>query len=612
MILPIHFHIVELPGFLTDNEIITEDIKAGTLQEYRVINNFISPNKNNMSVTDNITGDGQDEQVHNSVLPMQINQSVEKRNLISFFHKSKLYFIPILWLTGMVLFLLYHSFTYYLFVKKLNRWKLPVTHNAAMQIFSNLCKKHKIKKKIKLEICQSVDSPMVVGLLRPRIVLPSEDFADTQLEIILKHELIHYKHHDIYFKFLLLCVNSVHWFNPFVYFMVKCVNNDIEMVCDEDVISNQDLVYRKAYSLTILQTITNQLKNNNFRFNTYFYGGKKQMKERFKHIMNSSPKKKGTIFFAVLLCLILLSGNFISINNKEAMAKIAKNQITQKQSNIMNINKTVSSNKQEVTSNKVSDNFSILLVGVDGSDIKSGSNRADSILLATINAKTKQLTFTSFLRDTYLEIPGKGKNKLSTAYTLGGINTLKDTLETNYNFDINGTVLIDYTGFEKMIDELDGIKVVLTEQEASYLNHTNYISNPSYRKLKAGGQILNGNQALGYVRIRHVKNAYGTNGDLGRTERQREFLSLVYKRLTSADFKTLLSILDLSLTYISTDLNKNQIISYLHAAFDTEYSLNSNQIPIEGSYKNILVNGMSVLDINLSKNKKEIKNILND
>ncbi len=504
--------------------------------------------------------------------------------------------LSMLWISGFGIFLFYHVFTYIVFLKKLNRWMMPAVQEETREIMDDLMAELKIRKKIKVMVCKFVSSPMLLGILQPKIILPSEEQKPVRIRIILKHELIHYRHQDLYIKFLFLLVNAIHWFNPFVYYMVKSANNDMEIYCDEDVIGKQNEEYRRIYSLTILETITKRSADKLIAFSTYFYGGKKQMKNRFSQIMNGAPKKKGLAFFAALLCFIILTGSLAACGEKNRNVQSPGDLSTD-----------LSQGEQaaEPEESEPADTSRILLVGIDGSGGTADKHMADSIILATIRPELKTITLASYLRDTYVEIPGEGKNKLKASYDIGGTELLKRTLETNFDLSIDGAVVVDYGGFERIVNLLGGVEMELTEEEAAHLNKTNFISEPENRTLTAGNQILNGNQALGYLRTRYVENADGLANDFGRTARQRLLLKKCYEKFKISDPKVLLSILDTSITYVKTDLGKKQIITYVSDALETDYTFETLQIPAEGTYEAAVADGMSVLVPDMTANKEK-------
>lgn len=235
---------------------------------------------------------------------------------------------------------------------------------------------------------------MMIGFFQSKILLPHENYTDEQLDMILTHELIHKKHHDLFFKLLLLFVHAIYWFNPFIYYMTFQINYIMELFCDETVLKNQPISYRTIYSITILQTITNTISRKNIIFSTYFHGGKYQMKQRFYEIMNQNLKKKGTALFAFFLTFILftttLSAHGSTNNSFSNLSSFASLK-----------------NKQQLTN---SNPIHILLIGMDTKNFeKRNSARADSILVASLIPEKQQIIFTSFLRDLYVKIPGQKK-----------------------------------------------------------------------------------------------------------------------------------------------------------------------------------------------------------
>nr|WP_306238767.1 MULTISPECIES: LCP family protein [unclassified Ornithinimicrobium] len=118
----------------------------------------------------------------------------------------------------------------------------------------------------------------------------------------------------------------------------------------------------------------------------------------------------------------------------------------------------------------------------------------------------------SIPRDSYLEIPGNGSNKLNAAYTIGGPPLLVDTIEQSTGLRIDGYLEIGFGGFVEVVSTVGGVEMCLDEP----------VSDEKTRlDLPAGCQVLEGAEALNYVRMRYAD----PRGDLGRVERQREFLA---------------------------------------------------------------------------------------
>ena len=175
----------------------------------------------------------------------------------------------------------------------------------------------------------------------------------------------------------------------------------------------------------------------------------------------------------------------------------------------------------------------ILVVGADKRDElgEEEYGRSDTIMIATLDKKHDRLKLTSLMRDMYVDIPGYGKDKFNASYSYGGPELLYKTIATNFGITLDGYAVVDFDAFRDIIDAVGGVDVELTEQEANYLNTTNYISGKKNRNVVPGKNRMNGAQALGYCRVRYVPNIAGTENDQGRTERQRWVMEGIFKRV---------------------------------------------------------------------------------
>lgn len=162
-----------------------------------------------------------------------------------------------------------------------------------------------IKGKVSVRIYESAASPMVIGFLKPILVLPNEQYSENELYFILKHELIHLKRHDVFFKLLLAGVSTLHWFNPIVWMMQREAAVDMELSCDERVVMGAGYETRRAYTETLMRALH---KKNTSRviLSTQFYEGegKRVMKKRFANILLRVGKKNGSI---ILVCAVVLT-----------------------------------------------------------------------------------------------------------------------------------------------------------------------------------------------------------------------------------------------------------------------------------------------------------------
>ncbi|MEG1254922.1 M56 family metallopeptidase [Clostridium sp.] len=250
-----------------------------------------------------------------SVNSSKINP-IPKENFLSSINISLLNVISIIWLLGVFAFITNELISYFVFRKATLRWSIPVTNEKTLSIFHKLCGDMTITKPIRVMTCKKVSSPMLIGLLKPVILLPSTNLCAEDLSVILKHELIHFKGHHISYKLLMTIANAIHWFNPLVYFMVKEANKDIEFYCDDLVVKNMDMSYKAKYSDAIL-AVMHFTPNHNTIFSTHFNGGVETMKKRFKNIFDTNKKRKGIASLCIILSVILISSSLVACQKSQ-------------------------------------------------------------------------------------------------------------------------------------------------------------------------------------------------------------------------------------------------------------------------------------------------------
>ena len=120
----------------------------------------------------------------------------------------------------------------------------------------------------------------------------------------------------------------------------------------------------------------------------------------------------------------------------------------------------------------------ILLAGTDGRPGEKDS-RSDSMMILTVDTKNKSLKLTSLNRDTYVNIPGHGYQKLTHAYAYGGINLLVETIENNFEIDIQEYAVVDFYSFMDIVDALGGVEVDVKQNEKNEINK--YIKLDTYK-----------------------------------------------------------------------------------------------------------------------------------
>lgn len=228
---------------------------------------------------------------------------------------SLLQIVVLVWLGGCIIFLFSQCISYFLFKRKVLKWSHPVKDTDAEKLLNELSDELCIKKPIMLLTSDKVSAPMMIGLLKPLLLLPNDSYSDTDLRFILKHELIHFKRHDIWYKLLLLAANAVHWFNPFAYIMFREASKDLELSCDDEVVKYSRFDDRKQYSEAILASIHKQYMRQ-AALSTNFYGGIKTMKERFKNIFNMDARRRGIFVFSLVLISVALIGSLAACSTQ--------------------------------------------------------------------------------------------------------------------------------------------------------------------------------------------------------------------------------------------------------------------------------------------------------
>jgi LCP family protein required for cell wall assembly len=228
--------------------------------------------------------------------------------------------------------------------------------------------------------------------------------------------------------------------------------------------------------------------------------------------------------------------------------------------------------------------FYILLMGTDGSaerqaeDGEDATYRSDSMILCRVDPTTPRVTMVSIVRDTYVNIPGYGMNKINAAHALGGASLTVQTVSEFAGVPIAHYVEIDFDGFEAAVDALGGIDVdvpiEIDDEDAG--GH-----------LDAGYQHLNGEQALILCRARHAYDEYGS-GDFYRAANQRMVMGAVAKKLLSSDVATMASTISAMSEYVTTDMTTSEIISIAVACKDlnTDTDIYSTMNPTISTYEN--------------------------
>ncbi len=161
----------------------------------------------------------------------------------------------LLWLAGVAAMAVWTLVSHLRFLRYLRRWGRPVRDPDAIRLYDQMGDQLKLERRPLLWTCTGLRAPMLAGLLRPRILLPEEAPEGDALRYALIHELTHFRRRDIWLKALALLANIVHWFNPLMWYMVRLVERDTELACDEAALRRLPSEEHAAYGRTILNAV---------------------------------------------------------------------------------------------------------------------------------------------------------------------------------------------------------------------------------------------------------------------------------------------------------------------------------------------------------------------
>lgn len=238
----------------------------------------------------------------------------------------------------------------------------------------------------------------------------------------------------------------------------------------------------------------------------------------------------------------------------------------------------------------------ILNVLVTGQSYREGesSRLADTLILVTVNKNTKVVTLTSFLRDTYVDLPDYkghkcGWNRINTNYALGYVwggtgGAMEMTnlcIKNNFGIEVDYNVEVGFEAFEKVIDVLGGVRLELTQEEANYIND---LDRDWLQEVTAGENRLFGETALEYARMRKAEG--DSDSDIKRTERQRKLLTALFRKIGTKGVSAIQDLANEVLPMISTNMTNAQITECLFDVLPllVDMTIETGTCPVQGTY----------------------------
>lgn len=207
-----------------------------------------------------------------------------------------------IWLAGCLAIVFLNIFSYKHYMGQISKRGIPINDSDILNKLQELKEELHIRSKLSVIRYSEAVSPMIIGFVRPVLVLPEEAYRPEELAFILKHELVHLKRGDVYVKLLLILSKAMHWFNPVSWVMQKEAVVDMELSCDERVLQGTNCIVRKAY-MEMLFSMINRACAKKHIFSAQFYGDKQIMKKRFLNILTKPQKRTG---LSILACAMIL------------------------------------------------------------------------------------------------------------------------------------------------------------------------------------------------------------------------------------------------------------------------------------------------------------------
>ena len=201
---------------------------------------------------------------------------------------------------------------YHGFVRYIRAGNTEVSDAAILDRLSDCAERLHIRTRVELSQNALITSPMLIGFFRPCIVLPDRELEERDLSYVLVHELIHYKHKDMFYKWLVQIAVCLHWFNPFVYRMAKEINRSCELCCDEAVLSVFGDGARREYGDMLIAFVKAGSPYRHSLVSVTLTEGAESLRERLGAIMKYKKKRSKGIRAAMAVCTTVVCACFMA------------------------------------------------------------------------------------------------------------------------------------------------------------------------------------------------------------------------------------------------------------------------------------------------------------
>lgn len=221
-----------------------------------------------------------------------------------------------LWILGAAVFILRHALGTALLSRRARRWSAPAGADIT-ELAGIVRRELGIRRPVTPRVSRGVGSPMVMGLIRPRLWLPDREYEPRELEFILRHELTHIKRRDLWYKALMLLANAVHWFDPAIWLMRRDAAETAELLCDSQALAGAGPETAREYCEALLTSIR---RERGSALTTHFYGGEKSVKRRFKNLLGNHRRKYGWSALVVAVLAVAVCAGAVGLSQSAGKA----------------------------------------------------------------------------------------------------------------------------------------------------------------------------------------------------------------------------------------------------------------------------------------------------
>ena len=246
--------------------------------------------------------------------------------------------------------------------------------------------------------------------------------------------------------------------------------------------------------------------------------------------------------------------------------------------------------------------INVALFGIDTKNLNSFKGNSDSIMILSVNTKTKKVKIISIMRDSLVPIERNGQTlykKINAAYAYGGPELAIKTINQCYGLDISEYATVNFGGMIDIIDAVGGVEVTLIDKEVvpygagthgfnDGIVDTCLVLGKSPYDLyitKPGTYNLNGIQAVAYSRIRYVPNVWGTNNDYGRTDRQRFVMQQLFNKAKTLNKTQYIDLAKALVPCTETSLSYSEIISVAYKVMLNSPTFEQARVPLKDKGK---------------------------